>query len=196
MAMDNHKTPNIGQLNPPPDGTGLLLAALGYAADKHRNQRRKGAEATPYINHPIALAVVLNQEGGIGDIAVLCAALLHDTLEDTDATLEELQQRFGLEIAGLVAEVSDEKALPKADRKRLQVEHAPGLSDGAKLVKLADKICNLRDIAACPPADWSAARKREYCEWAKQVVDGLRGIHPGLEKKFDEAYSRLVENSE
>ena len=179
-------------MNPNPDDTGLLLAALGYAADKHRNQRRKGIEATPYVNHPIALAVVLNQEGGIGDIAVLCAALLHDTLEDTDATVEELQQRFGLEIAGLVAEVSDDQALPKAERKRLQIENAPSLSDGAKLIKLADKLCNLRDIATIPPAGWSAERKLEYCVFAKRVVDGLRGIHPALEAKFDEAYAKQV----
>ena len=190
--MDNNKTLNIAPLHAPSDETGLLLASLSFAAEKHRDQRRKGIEATPYINHPIALAALLNQESGISDINILCAALLHDTLEDTDTTLEELQQRFGQEIAGIVLEVSDEKTLPKTDRKRLQVENAQNLSDGAKLVKLADKICNLHDIAAYPPTDWSAARKHEYCQWAKQVVDGLRGIHPGLEKVFDEAYIRLV----
>ena len=181
-------------MNPNPNGTGLLLAALSYAADKHRNQRRKDAEASPYINHPIALAVALSLEGGIDDIPVLCAALLHDTLEDTDATFEELQDCFGLEIASLVAEVSDNKALSKADRKSKQIENAPSLSNGAKLIKLADKLCNLRDIAACPPADWSAARKREYCLWAKQVVDGVRGVNHGLEGKFNEAFERLVGN--
>jgi guanosine-3',5'-bis(diphosphate) 3'-pyrophosphohydrolase len=166
----------------------ILLQALAFAAEKHRIQRRKDASASPYINHPIALANVLLNEGGVEDEHVLVAALLHDTLEDTETTAQELVQLFGKEIADLVLEVTDDKALPKAERKRLQIEHAPHISRQAKLVKLADKICNLRDITTCAPADWSMARKQEYFEWAKAVVDGLRGVHPGLEYLFDEAY--------
>jgi GTP diphosphokinase / guanosine-3',5'-bis(diphosphate) 3'-diphosphatase len=168
----------------------LLLRALAFAAHKHRDQRRKDAEASPYINHPIALADVLVNEGGVSDVEVLCAALLHDTVEDTDTTPEELHKEFGPRIARIVAEVTDDKALPKADRKRLQIEHAPGLSPEAKLVKLADKICNLRDVLHRPPAQWGAERRREYFDWAKRVVDGVRGAHPALEAAFDNAYSR------
>src|ERR1700741_5617200 len=120
----------------------LLLEALAFAAHKHRDQRRKDAEASPYINHPIALADVLVNEGGVSDIEVLCAALLHDTVEDTATTPEELAGAFGSRVARIVAEVTDDKALSKAERKRLQVEHAGGLSPEAKLGKLADKICN------------------------------------------------------
>ena len=172
----------------------LLFRALAFAAHKHRDQRRKDAEASPYINHPIALAEVLTGEGGVTDIDVLAAALLHDTIEDTATTLEELQEHFGARIAGMVAEVTDDKELPKVERKRLQIEHAAGISAGAKLVKLADKICNLRDVAERPPAKWDMARRREYFEWAKQVIDGLRGV-PGdsmrrLEAAFDAAYLR------
>jgi GTP diphosphokinase / guanosine-3',5'-bis(diphosphate) 3'-diphosphatase len=166
----------------------LLLKALAFAAHKHRDQRRKDAEASPYINHPIALADVLVNEGGVSDVETLCAALLHDTVEDTDTTLEELEKAFNPKIARIVAEVTDDQALPKAERKRLQVEHAPALSPEAKLVKLADKICNLRDVLHRPPAKWDAERRREYFDWAKRVVDGLRGAHAGLEKAFDEAY--------
>ena len=166
----------------------ILLQALAFAADKHRTQRRKDASASPYINHPIALSNILLNEGGVEDERVLVAALLHDTLEDTETTAQELVRLFGKEIAELVLEVTDDKALPKAERKRLQIEHAPHISRQAKLVKLADKICNLRDITTCAPADWSMARKQEYFEWAKAVVDGLRGVHPGLEYLFDEAY--------
>src|SRR5689334_1699528 len=140
----------------------LLLEALAFAAHKHRDQRRKDPEASPYINHPIALANVLVREGGIDDVEVLCAALLHDTVEDTATTPEELQEHFGSRIAGIVAEVTDDKALPRAERKRLQVEHAAALSPEAKLVKLADKICNLRDVAQRAPASWDLARRREY----------------------------------
>ena len=166
----------------------ILLQALAFAADKHRTQRRKDASASPYINHPIALSNILLNEGGVEDERVLVAALLHDTLENTETTAQELVRLFGKEIAELVLEVTDDKALPKAERKRLQIEHAPHISRQAKLVKLADKICNLRDITTCAPADWSMARKQEYFEWAKAVVDGLRGVHPGLEYLFDEAY--------
>jgi guanosine-3',5'-bis(diphosphate) 3'-pyrophosphohydrolase len=166
----------------------LLLKALAFAAHKHRDQRRKDPEASPYINHPIALADVLVNEGGVTDFEVLCAALLHDTVEDTATTPEELAGAFGPRIAGIVAEVTDDAQLPKAERKRLQIEHARTLSPQARLVKLADKICNLRDVAERPPASWDLARRRAYFDWAKQVVDGLRGVHPALEGAFDAAY--------
>jgi GTP diphosphokinase / guanosine-3',5'-bis(diphosphate) 3'-diphosphatase len=165
-----------------------LLAAIGFAADKHRNQRRKDYEASPYINHPIALANVLANEAGVEDECVFIAAILHDTIEDTDTTVEELLLAFGKDVTDVVMEVTDDKSLPKADRKRLQIEHAPHLSGRAKLVKLADKICNLRDIANSPPADWSLERKQEYFDWAKAVVDGMGRVHPGMEGVFEAAY--------
>src|ERR1035437_1048638 len=165
-----------------------LIKALAFAADKHRNQRRKDADASPYINHPIALADVLANEAGIEDERVLVAAVLHDTIEDTETTEQELVRNFGQEVADIVAEVTDNKNLPKAERKRLQVEHAPTLSRRAKLVKIADKIANLRDVASSPPKDWPLERRQEYFDWAKAVVDGMRGVHPELERIFDEAY--------
>jgi len=171
-----------------------LLAAIAFAAQKHRDQRRKDPVASPYINHPIALANVLANEAGIDDERVLMAAVLHDTLEDTDTTEQELVREFGREITDIVMEVSDDKSLPQAERKHLQVEHAGTLSRRAKLVKLADKICNLRDAAATPPADWSLERCQEYFDWAKSVIDGLRGSHPTLEHLFDEAYRQRPEN--
>jgi GTP diphosphokinase / guanosine-3',5'-bis(diphosphate) 3'-diphosphatase len=166
-----------------------LLAAIGFAADKHRNQRRKDHQASPYINHPIALANVLANEAGVEDECVLIAAILHDTIEDTDTTVEELLHGFGKDVTDVVMEVTDDKSLAKADRKRLQIEHAPHLSGRAKLVKLADKICNLRDIANSPPADWSVERKQEYFDWAKAVVDGMGRVHPGMEGIFERAYN-------
>ena len=165
------------------------LKALSFAADKHRNQRRKDSEASPYINHPIALANVLVNEAGISDPVVLCAALLHDTIEDTETTYEELVERFGKAIADVVQEVTDDKDLAKEVRKQLQIEHAAHASPQARLVKLADKICNLRDIAANPPADWHLERKIDYFVWAKKVVDALGSTHPALEAAFQEAYA-------
>ena len=167
----------------------LLLKALAFAAHKHRDQRRKDADASPYINHPIALADVLVNEGGVSDVEVVCAALLHDTVEDTATTPQELADAFGPRIARIVAEVTDDKRLPKAERKRLQIEHAPHISREAKLVKLADKLCNLRDVADRPPAGWSLERRQEYFDWARQVIDGLRGTHARLEAAFDAAYA-------
>jgi GTP diphosphokinase / guanosine-3',5'-bis(diphosphate) 3'-diphosphatase len=116
--------------------------------------------------------------------------MLHDTIEDTDTTADQLRARFGDEVAQIVLEVTDDKSLPKEKRKQLQIEFAPKASHGAKLVKLADKICNLRDILASPPTGWSDERKAEYFEWAKNVVDGLRGENPTLEALFDAQYAK------
>ncbi len=164
-----------------------LFEALAFAADKHRLQRRKDAEASPYINHPITVARILVDEGGVTDLDLVRAAVLHDTVEDTETTEAELRDRFGDRVADLVMAVTDDKDLPKAERKRLQIEHAARLSDDAKAIKLADKIANVRDVLANPPAEWPEERRREYLEWAKAVVDGLRGAHPGLEGVFDRA---------
>ena len=172
---------------------GAFVKAVAFAADKHRNQRRKDADASPYINHPIALANVLANEGGVDDATVLCAAVLHDTIEDTETTADEIRALFGPQVAAVVLEVTDDKSLEKQVRKQRQVEHAPHISTEAKLVKLADKISNLRDILASPPADWSAERKQTYFEWAARVVAGLRGVHPGLESVFDGLYARQAE---
>ncbi len=133
---------------------------------------------------------MLAGEGGVTDPEVLVAALLHDTIEDTDTSLAELEREFGARIAGMVAEVTDDKALPRAERKRLQIEHAAGISPGARLVKLADKICNLRDVADHPPAGWDRQRRQEYFDWARQVIDRLRGTNARLEAAFDAAYRR------
>ncbi len=171
----------------------LVLHAVAFAADKHRTQKRKDAGASPYINHPLDLAHMLASRGGVTDPEVIAAALLHDTVEDTETTIEELEAEFGKRVASMVGEVTDDKTLKKADRKRLQVENAAGKSTGAKLVKLADKTCNLRDILACPPADWSRERKLEYFEWAGRVVAGLRGTNQALEDEFDRVYASGVQ---
>jgi len=168
----------------------IVLAASAFAANKHRDQRRKGAEASPYINHPIAAANVLANEAGILDPITLAASLLHDTIEDTGTTMEEIARAFGPEVAAVVAEVTDDKSLLKQERKRLQVEHAGGLSARAKLVKLADKICNLRDLGSSPPLDWSVERRREYFDWTKDVIDQLRGANAVLEALFDAEFAR------
>lgn len=171
----------------------LLLKALNFAASKHRNQRRENKDESPYINHPISLADILCNEAHITDINVICAALLHDTVEDTETTEEELAIEFGPEICGVVMEVTDDKTIKdKQKRKRLQIEHAALISDPAKLVKLADKISNLRDVADDPPTDWNVERRRAYFDWAKQVIDQLRGVHAGLESIFDQAYARRL----
>ncbi len=168
----------------------LLLKALAFAAHKHKDQRRKDVEASPYINHPISLANILCNEGQVTDIAVICGALLHDTVEDTATSAEELEREFGKRVRDIVMDVTDDRSLPKAERKLKQIEHAAHASKQAKLVKLADKISNLRDVSTHPPANWTLQRRQEYFDWAKQVIDRLRGVHPLLEQVFDEAYKK------
>ena len=167
-----------------------LLRAIAFAADKHRHQRRKDAEASPYINHPIAVATVLAVEGDVSDEATLLAAALPDTVEDTQTTFAELEEHFGPEVTGLVRELTDAKSLEKAERKRLQIEHARDSSVRAKQLKIADKICNVRDITATPPADWSLQRRRDYLTWSEQVVAGCRGVNTKLDEALDQAIAR------
>ena len=162
-----------------------LFSALRFAAQKHSRQRRKDSDATPYINHPIAVAEVLARVGGVIHLPMLQAAILHDTIEDTQTTPQELGEHFGQEVRLLVQELTDDKSLPKQERKQLQIEHAPHLSVAAKQIKMADKICNLADITPTQPIDWSLQRKRDYLDWAERVVAGCRGCSPQLEQHFD-----------
>jgi guanosine-3',5'-bis(diphosphate) 3'-pyrophosphohydrolase len=171
-----------------------LLKAIAFAADKHSRQRRKDAQASPYINHPIAVATVLATEGEVSDEVILLAAALHDTIEDTNTTFEELEEQFGLEVAGLVRELTDDKSLEKMERKRLQIEHAPGSSSRAKQLKIADKICNIRDITVSPPASWSRERRSEYLKWSEEVVAGCRHVNAKLDQGFDETIKRARES--
>lgn len=168
----------------------LLLQAVDFAATRHRMQRRKDLEHTPYINHPVAVARLLAVEGGVTDTEILIAAVLHDVLEDTDTQPAEIEDLFGSRILGLVLEVTDDKSLPKQQRKQIQVDKAASSSESARLVKLADKICNLRDMHDTPPADWSIERRREYYDWARAVVDNLGNVHAGLQRLFDEQYAK------
>jgi guanosine-3',5'-bis(diphosphate) 3'-pyrophosphohydrolase len=168
----------------------LVLRAARFAAWKHRDQRRKGRGAVPYINHPLDLAHVLWFEGAVTDPEILAAALLHDTLEDTQTTLQELQGEFGERVAGIVMEVTDEPTINWRARKKLQVSRGRLASLEAKQVKLADKICNLRSIVASPPNGWTVERQRAYFDWSKEVVDQLRGANSELEQRFDQIWKR------
>ncbi|MEY3220256.1 MAG: hypothetical protein RIT27_1613 [Pseudomonadota bacterium] len=164
----------------------FLLIALRFSSEKHRNQRRKDPEASPYINHPIQVAETIWRIGKIYSIETIIAGLLHDTVEDTQTTLEELEEHFGLEITNIVKEVTDDKSLPASERKRLQIEHAPYISQRAKWVKLSDKICNVADITHNPPKGWSLHRQISYLDWTEQVVKGLRGCSVALETYYDQ----------
>lgn len=175
------------------DDIGLILKSLEFAADRHRTQFRKGADRTPYINHPIQVTELLANYAGEKDPVLLSAAVLHDVIEDTVKSVEEKQelikqmrQIFGEQVLSLVLEVTDDKSLEKPERKRLQIEDAPHKSDNAKKLKIADKIMNVRDITTNPPVGWSLERILAYFEWAEKVVAGLRGVNKKLEDLFDD----------
>ena len=165
-----------------------LAHAADYAARQHIAQRRKGPRAEPYVNHLTEVAALLAEATDGSDVALLMAGLLHDTLEDTDTTYEDLLQRFGPDVASLVAEVTDDKSLPKEERKRLQIEKTAGKSRRAKLLKIADKTSNLRGLVRSPPAGWTEARLRDYVVWANDVVRSCRGLNARLEAAFDAAH--------
>ncbi|PIQ28295.1 phosphohydrolase [bacterium (Candidatus Blackallbacteria) CG17_big_fil_post_rev_8_21_14_2_50_48_46] len=166
-----------------------LSQALCFAAEKHKFQLRKDLR-TPYINHPLQVLAVLIEEGQVESEDILLAAVLHDTLEDTETTPEELIHIFGESVCHLIQEVSDNKSLPKAERKALQISHAPNLSPEAKQIKLADKICNLRDLLNQSPQDWPLERKQAYFKWAEAVGEGLKGVNPKLEAIFEKTLAQ------
>jgi len=160
-----------------------VMKAVRTASLWHVKQRRKGAAGEPYVNHLIEVADLVAAAGASDD--VICAALLHDAIEDQGITAAQIADLFGPDVAATVCEVTDDKSLPKADRKAAQIAAAPRLSPGAKLVKLADKISNVRSIAASPPVGWPQERRLAYVEFCRNVVDGLRGIDAVLENTFD-----------
>jgi len=167
----------------------ILIDTADFACMKHKDQRRKDPEQSPYIIHPIGVANIISKEGCVNDLHVLQAAVLHDTVEDTDTTLDEIEERFGPKVRSIVAEVTDDKSLAKMERKRLQVVNAPHKSKEAKLVKLADKLYNLRSINQYIPQGWTEERATEYFKWAKQVIDGLRGTNDRLEAELDALFA-------
>jgi (p)ppGpp synthase/HD superfamily hydrolase len=172
------------------DPAAPILRATLFAARAHAGQVRKGAAAEPYVNHVIEVAAILAEHGA--PLPAILAGLLHDTVEDTDATHFDLVAAFGEEVAGIVAEATDDKSLPKEIRKALQVSHAPKKSDAAKQLKLADKISNLRAIADSPPANWNHARRTEYVGWAGRVAAGCKGVNAALDALFEETYGAAV----
>jgi len=186
-------------MRPPETGAGVqavkaILRAAHFAAQKHASQPRKGAAAEPYVNHLLEVAELVSSVLTEPDANVVIAALLHDAVEDVGVTYEELLHEFGSDVAALVREVTDDKSLPKAERKRLQVVNAPKKSVRAQIIKLADKISNLHSILASPPTNWTNERKREYFEWAKQVVDGLAAPNPVLKQEFEGLYRKAGES--
>jgi guanosine-3',5'-bis(diphosphate) 3'-pyrophosphohydrolase len=175
------------------DNTGLILRALEFAAQRHKNQFRKGEDRPPYINHPIQVASLLINKGGEDDPVLLVAAILHDVIEDTvDSPEEEAELKneiatlFGEEVLSITLEVTDDMSLRKSDRKLMQIENAPKLSDKAKKLKIADKILNVSDITYHPPEGWHIERILEYFDWSEKVVAGLKGVNQKLEDLFYE----------
>jgi (p)ppGpp synthase/HD superfamily hydrolase len=175
------------------DDIRIILDAANFAAKKHANQKRKGAAGEPYINHLLEVAQLISSAISEPDAILIVAALLHDTIEDAGVTRDEIASRFGADAADLVVEVTDDKRLPKADRKRLQIQNAPKKSERGQAIKLADKISNLRSILSSPPADWDRERKRQYFQWATEVIDGLSRPNPALKAEFDRTVKRVNE---
>lgn len=172
-----------------PHAIARLTQAAHFAARAHKDQQRKGIDAEPYVNHLLEVAELVAHAEHPGDVEVVIAALLHDTVEDVGVTEAQLVAEFGPRIAGLVMAVTDDKSLPKDRRKWLQIEHAPSLSRDAKLIKLADKTSNLRALVRTPPAGWTRERLHHYVVWSKAVVEACGPVDPVLERHFAEAHA-------
>lgn len=168
-----------------------VVRAYHFAAQHHVNQRRKGEAAEPYVNHLTEVSDLVAQATKGGKVELIVAAILHDVVEDTEVTIEEVAAEFGADVAALVAQVTDDKSLPKAERKRLQIEHAHQLTQGAAMIKLADKTSNLRALAKSPPTGWPLERQAEYLAWAREVAEKCRGADLNLEALFDRAAAAL-----
>ncbi|KAL1453382.1 hypothetical protein WDU94_007522 [Cyamophila willieti] len=167
-----------------------IVKATDFASHKHHYQRRKDPEGSPYIEHPVAVAHILTQLGKVSNPVVIMAALLHDTVEDTDTTFEEIDREFGPKVKSVVAELTDNKHMTKDERKRWQILHAAESTHEAKLVKLADKLHNLRDIERSLPVNWTEERKTQYFNWARDVVAGLRGTNAPIEAALDVMFAK------
>lgn len=165
-----------------------ILEVIAFAANKHSQQKRKGGLNCPYIIHPIGVAHILLTTGQVRDPDILMGAILHDTVEDTDTTFQEIEDRFGSRITEFVKEVTDNKSLPQQERKDLQISNAPHKSAGAAQIKLADKLYNLRDLMQSPPSDWSQERIDRYFIWAKAVTDGLPWVNGNLKAALNKIF--------
>jgi guanosine-3',5'-bis(diphosphate) 3'-pyrophosphohydrolase len=168
------------------DSLKQIFDALQFSADKHRKLKRKNKHATPYINHPIDVARILVTVGGVNDTDIICAALLHDTIEDTQTTEKEIEDIFGTKVKDYVVELTDNMELSADRRKEMQAKSFPHKSTGAKLIKLCDKISNVSDVIHDPPVFWTHSRRLRYLDSAEQLLDAIRGTNENLERKLDE----------
>jgi (p)ppGpp synthase/HD superfamily hydrolase len=175
------------------DAVRQILAAARFAAEKHSAHRRKGPSAEPYVNHVIEVAELLARTADDLDTNLIVAALLHDTIEDVGVTREEIVESFGEDVAALVAEVTDDKSLPKETRKALQIENASAKSPRAQSLGAADKIANVRSVVTSPPANWSFDRRVEYVRWARRVVERYDQIDARLAEEFRQVSADLQE---
>jgi guanosine-3',5'-bis(diphosphate) 3'-pyrophosphohydrolase len=166
-----------------------ILAAALFAAEKHQGQVRKDRYQTPYIIHPLGVANQLIEHARVRDVAIIQSALLHDTVEDTNTSLEELKEQFGERVAQYVSEVTDDKSIPRSEQKQLQIVHASEKSEGAALIKLSDKLYNVRDVATNPPPSWDQERRDEYVRWSAEVVNSLSHQDPKLKSQFEKVVS-------
>ena len=169
----------------------ILIDALNFAAEKHQYQRRNGYDRLPYINHLIKVVKTMMEVAQVTDEVILLAAILHDVIEDTDLTEEALAYRFNPKTAAIVRELSDDMTLEHAKRKQLQIVRAKGLSKAARMIRIADKVCNMRDLMSYPMIEWSVEKKRAYVKNSIQVVDEIRGTNAALENWFDETVEAI-----
>ena len=179
IAQDPHYIEDI------PTAHAFMAKALYFATLAHEQQRRKTGDV-PYIKHPIGVAnYAINAK--VQNPNVIVACYLHDVVEDTFVTIEDIEEHFGPKIAKFVAEVTDDKNLSKVERKKGQIEHSKHISKEAKIVKLCDKLYNLKDLVRNPI--WEPERVQGYFVWSYIIVNNMRETNKCLEDQLDEVFN-------
>lgn len=167
----------------------FYTVACYFAANAHKRQKRKDATGTPYINHPIDVANIL-ADAGITDPDILCAAVLHDTIEDTYVTYDLIKEQFGEKVANIVKECSDDKSYPKEIRKQMQLKHSTNASVEAKLVKAGDKLSNIGDLDSNPPANWTQDEIQGYITWCYAVCLEIKGHNQIVDQRLSDIFTK------
>jgi len=163
------------------DAEAVLGAAI-FATEKHKSQVRSNEKKTPYIIHPIEVADLVMKIGHVYDKDVLITALLHDVMDDTQTTYEQITSLYGTKVSSYLEEMTSKQGLSLKEQKKQQIMQAFRQNPSVAIIKLSDKLSNLKTLATSPPPSWSRDRIDQYFQWAQTVIENLPESNQLLKK--------------